>query len=257
MDVPTIFALIFRIGMIFVYLYITKYFFGGYKKSKDAGYPNKYYQGFAMLFIILIIFHLIYGTYELLYAFHVEMYDFKTNFPWYYNTGTYLDEWRNQLRPLYLIFYFIMDGVIATQVYPLEQILGWKKSPFSKTIFGLGALVWLLFIPAIGMSVLTPIIVIGAFSGLALGFFLNIGANLKIFKQSTGTLRAQSAYAIFAFLLLAIGLVWSLEVNWISIFEELFNTSISLRWEVVIGSVLQLLAVVCYRVGFRINETWA
>jgi hypothetical protein len=150
------------------------------------------------------------------------------------------------MRPMFLIFYFIMTIVFTVQVYPLEKAIGWEKTPFTKTIIILGSLNWLMWIPVLTNTYLRVITVVSGFAALIFGVSLNIGVNLKLFKTSVGNLRTQSFYAFLAFLMLALGLAISMELGWIP--------DISYRWEVVIGCVIQLFAAFLYRKAYVLGR---
>lgn len=248
--IEQILALVFRFAMAFVYLYLFLYFYKSYKKSKEQGLTNNYFYGFSILFAILVVFHVLYGSYEYYINILQGPVDLKQQFPWFDENTNDVGSLSHQIRPAYLIFYFLMNMVIATQVYPLEQALGWKKTPASKIIILCGCSLWLLFIPALSYSLAAWVIVIAGFLGIAIGFMLNIGANLKLFRNSVGALRKRALYAVFAFLLLALGLIWSMEVGW----GELIYQGIGNREDVVIGCLIQIVAVVFYKLGFMKKE---
>lgn len=86
-------ALVFRFAMAFVYLYLFVYFYKSYKKSKEQGLANKYFYGFAFLFGILVVFHILYGSYEFYVNILEPTIDLKQRFPWY-------DENTNQVGSL-------------------------------------------------------------------------------------------------------------------------------------------------------------
>ncbi|HMF29857.1 MAG TPA: DUF998 domain-containing protein [Candidatus Lokiarchaeia archaeon] len=248
MQTDAIFAIIFRYGMIILYLYLFDYFYRGYQASKKAGFPNQFFLGFVFLFAILVIFHVVYGTYELYQQLVPNYVNLQAQFPWYQPQGNAIDIVAAQVRPIFLFFYFLMNCVIATQVYPLEKAIGWKTTPVTKIMIVFGCSLWLLFIPALSYTYFSYVPITLGFVGIFLGFVINIGANIKIFKDSTGALRRQAVYAILAFLFLGVGLLWAFEVN----FGPSINPAITNNDDVVIGCCIQLASAVFYRRGFQV-----
>jgi hypothetical protein len=236
------------------YFLIWVYFYRRYKQSKDAGFKNSFFMGFMVVFLLLMLFSLLYGIYEA-WWWNLEstagVFDLKRSFSWteVENPDAYpavVYAMRNQYRPLYLSFYFLLNVVIASLVYPLEQAIGLKKTPFTKMMIVCGALEFLNFIPAIALSYIGVVIIIIGFFGVIIGLFLNIGVNIKLYRDSTGTIRRRSLFAILAFLILGVGLWASMEVG----FASFFVAGASYRWDIILGSILQGFAVVFYRIGF-------
>jgi hypothetical protein len=140
-------------------------------------------------------------------------------------------------------------------VYPLEQAIGWKKTPISKIIVFCGMFIYTLFIPALSYSVFAYVPIFLDFLGIFLGFFMNIGVNIKLFRISAGFIRKRSFFAILGFIFLALGMLWSMEVNFGA---DILGLNVSNKIDIVIGSCIQILGVICYRLGFAMtleNET--
>jgi len=247
MNFETQLALIFRFGMIFVYGYLVYYFGKAYKKSKSEGFTNTFFLGFIYLFSIVIAFHLLYGSYELYIATVENFINFKGYFPWYDPNTNQLGEFTNQVRPMFLIFYSIMNFVLVTLVFPLEQAIGWKKNPMSKLIIFCGVFIYTIFIPALSYSLFAYIPIFFGFLGIFIGFFMNIIVNMKLFRLSTGFIRKRSFFAILGFIFLALGMLWSMEVGF---GVSILSMEISNKMDIVIGSCIQILGVICYRIGF-------
>jgi hypothetical protein len=242
-NLDNIVALIARFAMVFVYVFLFNYFYKGYKKSVAGGYKNSFFLGNSVLFGILSLFNLFYGSYELYKSIATSPRLLTNYFPWYVaSTDPLLDLMSNQMRPLFLLFYFLMSVVFAVQVYPLEKAIGWEKTPFVKIILITGSLNWLMWIPPLCNTYLSVVTVVAGFLSIILGMFVNIGVNIKLFINSTGNLKKQSLFAIIAFIILGLGLAISMELGWIS--------AVSYRWEVVIGCVLQAIASFVYRKAF-------
>ena len=209
--------------------------------------PNPFFFGFTILFAIMVAVHLLYGGYELYKALGGAV-DLKEYFPGAPETAPniFVELVTPQLRPLYMTFYAIMNIVIAMLVLPLEKAVGWKRTPITFLMVGAAVADLLLFIPIFQYNIMSFLFLVYGFVGLGMGFILNIIVNLKLFKDSTGAIRTRSLYAICAFLLMGVGLVLSLEVGWLTVFSD----AITYKHEIVAGSILQIFAVVCYRLGF-------
>ncbi|MBN2153422.1 MAG: hypothetical protein JW839_18350 [Candidatus Lokiarchaeota archaeon] len=246
MDPDTAIALCFRFGMVGVYLLLFRYFYSGYKNSIQGGFRNTFFLGFSILFTILVIFHIVYGTFELLSALDLNPLNLKSEFPWNGLGPGVLGEFSNQARPMFLIFYFIMNLVLVSIIFPLEQAIGWKKTPVSKIMVVCGFSLWILFVPVLTYSYVAIAAIILGFTGIGLGIICSIGVNIRLSAITTGALKRQSIFAIFAFLCLAVGLTWAMEVGW---GRDLFGLN-SYKWDVVIGSIVQGIGGLFYRLGF-------
>ncbi len=251
MDPVNLAAIIVRFFMIYPYIYLVNYFVWGYRKSKSSGYKNNFFLGNSILFAIAVIFHVAYASYELYISTIPNATWLSSYFPWKPdNLEGLVRSMSHQVRPLYLLFYLLLTVVMAAQVYPLEQVVGLNKSPFTKSILVMGSFNLLLFIPALSYTWVSLVAIPLGFIAIASGIILNIIVNLIIFKRSTGTLRYQSLYGMFAFLLFGFGLALSLEVGWLKLIDE----SISYRWEVIVGSLIQLVAIIFYRRTYTMSQ---
>lgn len=249
MELDATFAIIFRFAIAVVYFYIFHYFYKGYTQSVKNGFKNYFFIGFSILFFILSLFSIVYGGYELYTNLTPNFIDMKNNFPGEIPADPFIKTISHQLRPAYIIFYFLMNLVVATLVFPLEQAIGWKKGWATKIIILFGASLWLIFIPALTYTIFSLIPLVLGFTGIGIGFLLNIAVNMKLFKDSAGEIRRRSLYAILAFIFLAIGLVWSMEVMW----GEAINEAITNKWDVVIGCCIQAISILFYRMGFGVS----
>jgi hypothetical protein len=250
MNTLRLLAFIARMVAMSVFGYLYVYFKKAYDESKKTEMRNTYFLGFMLLFGILTLFNLFYGLYGLYNEISATTINLDQNFAWWENPGNALDELKNQMRPLYLSFYFFLTCILAAQVYPLEQAMNWKKSPFSKTMILFGSGVWLLFIPAVAYTMVAYVIIGLSWLSFVMGFLLNIGVNIKIYKVSAGTLRKRALYAILAFFFLAIGIAWSLELGWgSSIYSGIENSM-----DVIIGSAFQLISALFYLKGFSLES---
>ena len=216
------------------------------------GFKNNYFLGFTVLFGILFIFHILYGSYELYINSVESFFDIKTQFGWYTLRNDFIGQIiNNQMRPAYLVFYFLINCVLAAQIYPLEKANNWNKNYGMKFIVICGFSVWLLFIPIIGTSPFAIIPVLLAFIGIGVGFLLNIYIFVVLYRKATGDLKKRALYNVLAFLFLALGLLIAMEVGIIAS----FSSQISYRWEVTIGSILQLIGAIFYNRGFQKMES--
>jgi hypothetical protein len=251
-----ILATIFRLGMVIIYGYIWLYFHKRYKQSMEKGFKNNFFLGFLIIFGILIVFSLLYGLYEV-YFWNLNslegVFDVAQHFTWANKTTLEAQGYPplvvlmcNQYRPLYISFYAILNFVMASLVFPLEQAVGFKKTPFTKFMVAAGCAIFLLFIRVIALSYIGVALVVIGFTGFGLGIILNVLVNLKLFKDSTGAIRRRCLFAICAFVFLALGLYASMEVNFVAAFVP----GASYRWDVIVGSIFQIISVIFYRLGF-------
>ena len=110
MQTVDILALLSRLAMAILYFILFVYFFGENKKSKKMGRPNAFFKGNLVLFLILVFFHLIYGSIELYSSVATNPIDLTAKFPWYVQGSGWLDNLSYQIKPLFLIFYFYPAG---------------------------------------------------------------------------------------------------------------------------------------------------
>lgn len=223
------------------------YFYKGYKRSKETGFKNDFFFGNAVLFGFFTLMNLILSFYVIPEWTDGTLIDgSKIHFSWYESpTDPFLELFNNQMRPRFLIFYFMLTLVFAAQVYPLEKIVGLEKTPFTKAMLVLGSLVWILWIPPLCNTYVGPIVVLASWASLLLGIILNVGVNLKLSIKSAGDLKKQSLIALFAFVLIVFGLIVSLEVGLIP--------GLSYHWESAIGCVIEIIAIFLYRKAFIVH----
>ncbi len=253
MEPDDLMALLFRYGLTAVYIAILLFFKKGYQKSKAAGMPNKFFLGFSFMFLVLLGILGGIDVYETINAFAPGTLNMQVPFPGYYDPMIYpiVGIFRNFCRPLFLLAFIAGNILIAGQVYPLELAIGWKKVPVTKMMVVSGAALCLVFIPGITFSILTQVLFVASIFCLVLGFFLNIGVNIHLFRISTGQIRQRSLFIILAFICFYVGFVWALEVGW----TELFIPGATLKYDVIFGSILQMVAAIFYWIGFRQEST--
>ncbi len=242
-------AVLFRYALTVVYIGIMVFFIRGYTKSKAAGLPNKFFLGFSIMF--LAILGIIAGTavYETVNLIFTGTWNLQTPFPGYYDpimreqVGIFL----NFCRPLFVLAFIACNVMIAGQVYPLEIAINWKKAPATKLLVITGLAAFAIFIPGITFSIVTQILLVACIGSLLFGFALNIGVNIHLCRVSTGQIRRRSLFIILAFICFYMGFIWALEVGW----TREFIPGATLKYDVVFGSILQMVAAVFYWVGFR------
>ena len=139
-----------------------------------------------------------------------------------------------------------MALVVAAQIYPLEKANGWKKNPVGKLVIACASSLGLLFIPAIGNSPAALVFVILGFFGIGIGLLLNIYINIKLYMKTAGEIKRRALYAATAFILFTLGILWSVELS----FGDAIHPALTNRWDVVIGSVIQVIAAIFYLKGF-------
>jgi hypothetical protein len=250
MDPLNILALAIRFIMVVVYLYIFNYFYHGYKKSKTEEYRNDFFLGNAMFFGAVSFLSLMYASYDLYKAFIPNHFMINDPFPWKPdNLEGLIKEISYQVNPMFITFYFILALILAAQMFPLEKVMGKEKTPISKTIIIMGSFNLLLFIPTLSYTWLSVITVPLAFLAMALGIIVNIVVNMVIAKKSTGQLRNQSLYGVFAFLLFAAGFAMALESSWLRVFGATYTI------EAIVGSVIQFISVILYRKTYQLPES--
>ncbi len=253
MEPDDLIALLVRFGLTAVYVAMLIFFKNGYQKSKAAGLPNKFFLGFSFMFLVLLIIVGGIDVYETINAFAPGTVNMQIPFDGYYDPMIYpaVGMFRNFCRPLFVLAFMAGNVLIAGQVYPLELAIGWKKVPVTKLLVITGAALFLVFIPVITFTVVTQVLFAASIFCLVLGFFLNIGVNIHLFRISTGQIRQRSLFIILAFFCFYMGFVWALEVGW----AELFIIGASLKYDVVFGSIVQMVASLFYWIGFRQETT--
>ncbi len=253
MELDETLALVCRYALIIAYIAILIFFKRGYARSKAAGFPNKFFLGFTFMFLVLVGILGGIGMYETVNAFAPGTWNMQIPFPGYYDEAVYpiVGIFRNFCRPLFLLAIIAGNILIAGQVYPLEIAIGWKKVPVTKMLVVTSLALFLVFIPGITFSILTQVLFAAGFGCLGLGFLLNIGVNIHLFRISTGQIRQRSLFIIVAFILFYLGFVWALEVGW----AKIFIPEATLKYDVVFGSLVQIVAAIFYWVGFRQEST--
>jgi hypothetical protein len=249
MDTLTLIAFLCRVTLVVVYAYMTSFFQKGYKKSVEAGVPNKFFSGFMFVFYVLVFVIAIHSTYDLLKNFYPGIKVVEGRFPGGDNPANLAQVgiFDNMTRPLFVFFFIIVTLVIAGQVYPLEGIMNWNKKPITKIMVSASVLMMLIYIPMITYTIVTQIIFIWFFFALALGFFLDIGINIMLFFKTTGQIRTQSLYVVIAFFFFYGGFAMTLEMGWM---EQVWSGFDSLRYDIIFGVILQIISTILYRKAF-------
>lgn len=243
-------VVIARLALVIIYGYIMFFFRKGYTKSKEAGFKNMFFLGYAFMFLFLFLYSIGAFANDLL-DFLLESWSstaLETSFP--KPSGLELNPIvefiENLYRPLFVLGLIACELIFAAQVYPLEKMLKWEKTPGVKAMIVSAALMLLLFIPALQWTIVSSLIIYLSIAGIGYGFVMNIAVNIKLAHASTGAIRRRSIMIILASLLFYIGFIWSLEVGWAKFFGDL-----SIKWDIVFGSIAIAVSAFLFRTGFR------
>lgn len=243
-------VLLARIALVFVYLYMMLFFRKNYLKSKEAGFVNRFFLGYALFFGALFIFQIGIAFNEIMGVVDSTLVAWvRAGFP--DPRPQDVPVLSNMVLPLYILGLIAMLSVIAAQVYPVEQTIGWTRTPGTFILAILAGSMTLVFVPALTWTLLTAVLLFAAIGGVLYGLLLNISVNIKLAVVSTGDLRLRSIAIIFASFLFYIGFIYTLEVKEISLGEIFGIAGFSMKWDLVFGSVLQGLSALLYRQGLR------
>ena len=132
-----------RILIFVVYLVLFLFFRKNYMKSKVDGLPNKFSLGYAFFFGALFFFGLMSVINDVLNIFVPGsgfIGNLDTDFSTLYGiTPGYELILPKLANPLYLVGILVLMILLATQVYPLEVVLNWKKLPGTKYLIIIAA----------------------------------------------------------------------------------------------------------------------
>jgi hypothetical protein len=241
---------VLRLALAIVFLYMTYFFYKKYSQSKIDGFPNKFFVGFLLMFFILFIVSTVLFSYEVLdYVAPDSVSLLESNFPGYDDPDNMARVWitANLLsQPFYVASMIIAGLVFAGQIYPLEEIIGWSKTPLTKTILILSAMMTLVYIPAITYSIYSMMVVLALMLSVLFAAFINIGVNIKLARSSTGAIRTRSLYILMGLFLFYIGFIWSLEVGWAKLIYNQWGHTEDLYF----GVILQIISTIFYSKGF-------
>ncbi|MHA1341584.1 MAG: hypothetical protein ACTSRZ_16740 [Promethearchaeota archaeon] len=249
MSFVEIIAMIMNFALIAVYAYLFWFFRKKFAEQQKAGYTNMFLRGYSFMFFFLLIFQIgasIVNVVDLLSkTFHSTQ--LQVPFP---GKPTDLIPFiafiSNLLRPIFILGLISLELLFAAQIYPLEKALNWNKTPGVKFMIITALAQFLLFIPIITWTVFGALIIYTTFAGLFYGFFMNIAVNIKLAISTTGEIKRRSIIIIFASFLFYLGFVWRLEVGWTRIIIPLLD---ELRWDIVFGSFVIIIAAFLYRNG--------
>ena len=249
-------AIILRFALVFFFMYLFFFFKAAYQKALKEGFKNKFLLGFGFMFLTLWIIQLFLAIYEVLDDTGIaSMEFFERNFPGYDDPANRqrIGFLLNFMQYTYIGFLALACLIFAAQVYPLEEIVGWQKTPLTKYLIVLAGLTAIILIPveALRFSYYSFIIILGAFLGIAIAAFLNFGVNIKLIFTTTGNIRRRSLFVLIGLLIFYLGFIWALEVGW----SELINPEWGLTEDLIFGSLLQIIATFFYRSGFSMSET--
>ncbi len=247
MALEDVIAVLFRYALTVVYTGVVIFFVRGFARSKAAGLPNKFFLGFSIMFLAILGIIAGIAVFETINLISPGTAYLSSYFPGYDPTTDQTGVFLNFCRPLFVLAFIACNIMIAGQIYPLELAINWKKAPVTKLLVITGLAAFLIFIPGITYSFVTQILIVACIGSLLLGFLLNIGVNIHLCRVSTGQIRRRSLFIILAFICFYVGFVWALEVGW----SRLFIPGAPYEYDVIFGSILQMVAAVFYWVGFR------
>ncbi|MBD3349973.1 MAG: hypothetical protein GF364_00625 [Candidatus Lokiarchaeota archaeon] len=249
------FAIIARILVVIVFLYMMLLFRSNYIMQKKDGFENRFLSGYAFMFLFLLGYQIVVTILEIVEYFS----DFRTvelqqEFP--IPEGLALNGLviflENLYKPIFILGLIALLILFAAQIYPLEKMLGWKSAPGTKAMLIISATMLLIFIPGIAWTLPSAFILIACFAGVGYGFSMNIAVNVKMALTTTGAIRRRSIMIILASALFYVGFIWVLEIGWADLIWEGF----SLDWDIIFGSTLIVISAFLYRSGLtgRISE---
>ena len=168
-------AFFFRLGLLLVYTYMIIFFTRNYRKSVDAGVPNKFFVGFKYVFILMMIMTTLLTFFGLLKEFYPNIRSIEAMFPGYEDPEklAQVGIFANMTRPLYVFAFIMVTLVIAGQVYPLEVIMNWQKRPITIFMILAATLMGFIYIPPLTYTIFTQI----AF--IIFWYFMNVTSNQK------------------------------------------------------------------------------
>nr|MDO8112037.1 hypothetical protein [Candidatus Sigynarchaeota archaeon] len=241
-----------RVLLFVVYLVLFLFFRKNYVQSKKNGLPNKFSLGYEVFFGFLFVYGALSVLDEILALSTGTGFigNLDTDFSVLYGiTPGYDLTLPNLANPLYLIGIMILMLLLAAQVYPLEVVLGWKRTPGTIYLFAITIAIIPVFIPALSYSIYTEIVMFGAIGGVLIGLVLNIGINIRLAATTTGDLKKRSISIIFASILFYVGFLMALKIAEISILYQIFGTP--LEYDIFLGCILQAIAAILYWRGLR------
>ncbi|GAB4327993.1 MAG: hypothetical protein Kow0069_35010 [Promethearchaeota archaeon] len=228
---------------------LCRFFSSKARKAKAAGIPNRFFVGFFFMFLVLFVMQAGIAVYEAI----PDAPNLQTPFPGYDALKDRVWFLYNFMRPLFVLGLLMGLGITAGMIYPLEEIVGWRSFPLTKYLLVVAAAVLVVFVPAVTFSAYTVVVLLATFVGIGFGLFFNMAVNLKLAVRSPAgsSIRRRSVAILVAFVLFYLGLVWSLEVGW----TKALVPVASLKWDVVVGSALQVVSGGLYWRGFRLEES--
>lgn len=240
-------ALLALIVMVGVYLYLTLMFRKKYISQKAAGFRNTFLIGYAFMFLFLMCYQAGYTIVtiidELSTSFSaVDLQEYFPGMP--AELSPLLNFIKNLIRPIFVIGLIAAGMLFAAQAYPLESMIGWKKTPGVKIVMAINLSLFLIFIPSITWTTLAAVLILACCGGMAYGLFINIAVNIKLIATTTGVIKRRSIIIILASALFYLGFVWSLKVGWSEMIHPYFN---SYDWDTVFGSILIIISTILYR----------
>jgi hypothetical protein len=255
---PNLITLITRLVSMIIYVILAAFFTKGYKRSVERGFANKFLLGYAIFFGCLSIYggvsviNDVANTFldvDLLGSLETELvtlYGLEPGPPLILERLTVA---------LYLFGIIILMLLLAVQVYPLENMLGWKHLIGTKYLLIVTVALGLVYMPFLVNTIYPDIAFFAAIFGLVLGLVLNIGINIKIAASSTGDLRRRSISIIFASILFYVGFLLTVGIQELNPFRGMdLGPGMDNALNIMLGGVVQLIAAILYWRGLRPSE---
>ncbi len=253
MDVELV-ARIVRFILVGANFLAFRFFFLRYRTEKDEekSSASQFYLGFSIFFLFFTGMNVGVAIYDILTDYISGLSDvIRAQFPGYEVPGA-LDSvgifW-NVLRPIYILGFVAALVATAALIYPLETVIGWRKTPSTILLLAICPFLLLIFIPGLTYTLYSPIVLGICYGGIAYGLVLNVIVNIWLAKRFPGKIRRRSLMIIVAFSVFYFGFIWALETG----ISEAIYESWGYNHDVLFGSLLEILGCFLYWRGFALR----
>nr|MDO8117114.1 hypothetical protein [Candidatus Sigynarchaeota archaeon] len=171
-------AIIFRFAVIVGFFLMFVFFMRNYRKSKESGFVNKFFLGYAVFFFALFCVQIGLSMDALLSYLHVPGTGWiKADFPGADDPDNVakVAVLSNMVLPIYILGLAALLCLLAAQIYPLEQTLNWKHAPGTVFLVSVAIALMLVFIPGITWSMYTLVLLFASIGGILYGLIINVG----------------------------------------------------------------------------------
>ncbi len=250
-------AIISRFALIIVYLFMFVFFTRNYRKSKESGFVNKFFLGYAVFFFALFCVQIGLSMDALFSYLGIPGTGWiRADFPGADDPANVakVAVLSNMVLPIYILGLAALLCLLAAQIYPLEQTLNWRRAPGTIFLVCVSGGLMLVFIPALTWSTFTLVMMFASIAGMLYGLIINVGVNIKLAAVSTGDLRRRSVSIIFASILFYLGFIYTLEIGEISLRVITGISGLSLKWDIIFGCALQMVSALLYWNGLRVRN---